>query len=248
MIRIPFRRNPTGDATKLLSLLEDAKAGDRLARDALLRQFQPFVLRVAKDACGRKIGESDEEFQMALLALNEAIDAYRSDRGSFVAFSETVMKRRLIDYFRARSKQREIPFAAFDEVDDEGDVYNSVENDTALMQHAVDEETRNRAEEIARYTVELQRFGIDMNELVDICPKHDDARRNAVHAARMVAKTEALRAMFLASGTLPLKQLEPLVDVSRKTLERQRRYIIAVAVLLLGDYEMLQSFVGEELR
>ncbi|KUO94888.1 hypothetical protein ATW55_10575 [Ferroacidibacillus organovorans] len=231
-----------------MSLLEDAKAGDRLARDALLRQFQPFVLRVAKDACGRKIGESDEEFQMALLALNEAIDAYRSDRGSFVAFSETVMKRRLIDYFRARSKQREIPFAAFDEVDDEGDVYNSVENDTALMQHAVDEETRNRAEEIARYTVELQRFGIDMNELVDICPKHDDARRNAVHAARMVAKTEALRAMFLASGTLPLKQLEPLVDVSRKTLERQRRYIIAVAVLLLGDYEMLQSFVGEELR
>ena len=36
---------------------------------------------------------------MALLAFNEAIDAYDQERGSFISFSQTVIQRRLVKEF-----------------------------------------------------------------------------------------------------------------------------------------------------
>ena len=244
MVKLPFRRrSQAAETDALTALLADAREGRAEAREQLLERYLPFVERVASGTCKRAVSRTDDEFQIALLAMNEAIDAYQPSRGSFISFAETVMRRRLIDSFRVNRRAREVPFTAFDEEDEEGSLQNAVEVGTALRVYAEGEEAAERAQEIVLYAEELQNYGLSFQNLAEICPKHADARAAAVAVARLIAGDPELREAFLRARALPLKRLQGRVRVSRKTLERQRGYIVAVTVLLLGDYELLHAFV-----
>lgn len=236
------RRQKPGD-DRLTALLAAAKSGDREARESLLRSYLPFVDRVAAGACGRAIGRSDDEFQIALVAMNEAIDAYDGGRGSFIAFAETVMRRRLIDSFRANARTRDLPMTAFEAEDDEGNAVNAVEIGAALAVHAAQEEAGMRALELAEYGAALAHFGLSFERLAKIAPKHADARASAIAIARLIATDPELRQRFTETGTLPQKELLARTRVSRKTLERQRAYMIAIVLLFIGDYPILRGFV-----
>ncbi|MCY0869467.1 MAG: sigma-70 family RNA polymerase sigma factor, partial [Firmicutes bacterium] len=122
MARLSLHRRQKPGDDRLTALLTSAKSGNRDAREALLESYLPFVDRVAAGVCGRAIGRTDDEFQIALVAMNEAIDAYDGGRGSFIAFAETVMRRRLIDSFRSNARARDVPMTAYDDEDDEGNV------------------------------------------------------------------------------------------------------------------------------
>ena len=248
MVRLPFvRKRPYEQAPSesLDALLADAKNGNKEARDTLLRSYQPFVDRVVAHVCGRAVSRTEDEFQIALLAMNDAIDRYEDDRGSFIGFAEMVMRRRLIDHFRVNERQKERPFSAFEIEDEEGNVQNTVEVDASVALYRMNEQTSARAEEIERYKAELALYGVSFKSLAENSPKHHDARSSAIAVARILVEDEILRKLFLKSRSLPLKQLQGKVTVSRKTLERQRNYIVSVAVLMLGDYELLQGFIRE---
>jgi RNA polymerase sigma factor len=62
-------------------------------------------------------------------------------------------------------------------------------------------------------------------------------------AAKLLIEKEELREILLTKKRLPIKQLEELVDVSRKTLERNRKYIIAMALIFTSDYVYLKDYI-----
>ncbi len=248
VVRLPFvRKRPLDKAPSdaLDVLLADAKKGNKEARETLLRSYQPFVDRVVAQVCGRAISHTEDEFQIAFVAMNDAIDRYEDERGSFIGFAETVMRRRLIDHFRVNERQKERPFSAFEVEDEEGNLQNTVDVDASMAIYEADELVKARAEEIERYKEELSLYGVSFDSLMTLSPKHQDARMSAIAVARTLAKDPLLSQTFVSSHVLPMKQLQNRVMVSRKTLERQRHYIVAVTVLLLGDYELLQGFVRE---
>jgi len=227
-------------------LLRRARNGDRQAREDLLRQFTPLVLRTGSQIAGRylKVGQ-DEEVSVGLMALNEAIDRYDLSRGtSFVAFAEVVIRRRLIDHFRRQKGQVEIPLSELETEDAEGNPFQAAEYQTAVDRYARDEEAAERKLEIQRYARRLADFGIRFQDLVAVCPKHQGARQRAQEIARLVAETPELARHLLAKRELPLKQLEEQVGVSRRTLERQRKYIIAVALIMLEDFDHLRAYIA----
>ncbi|GFN31097.1 sigma factor [Paenibacillus xylaniclasticus] len=78
------------------------RAGDEQARSEFIARYEPYLLKVTSGFCKRYINpEQDDEYSIALLAFNEAIDSFSSDAGrSFLGFAETVIRRRLIDYVR----------------------------------------------------------------------------------------------------------------------------------------------------
>jgi RNA polymerase sigma factor len=49
--------------------------------------------------------------------------------------------------------------------------------------------------------------------------------------------------MLFSNKRLPIKQLEKMVDVSRKTIERNRKYIIAIALILASDYVYMKDYI-----
>jgi RNA polymerase sigma factor len=243
---LPFRRKKSEETSDLNRLLIEARNGDEIARNQLLKDYIPFVAKSASQATGRYISrEQDDEFSVALSAFNEAIERYDMDRGSsFLGFADTVIKRRLIDYFRSKqAKQRDLPFSQFEVEDDEENVINYVEVQKSVEEHQKQLEGDARREEIMRFTQMLGEFDISMEELVDLSPKHQDARENAMEVAKVIAAHQELRDYMISKKSLPLKQLMNHVSVSRKTIERQRKYIIAVALILIGDFQMLQDYI-----
>lgn len=228
------------------TLLEKAQNGDEEARELLIRKYTPFILKVLSQKSGRflRLGE-DDEVSIGLLAFNEAISHYEQGKGSFFSFAETVIQRRLIDYYRKESRNNKvIPLSALENEDQEGQELSSLLTaKQAVAEFHAKSEARDRQEEIKAYAVVLQEFGISFTELVSISPKHDDARIRAMEAAYLVAESEDLRLHLLHKRELPLKVLTDLVDVSRKTLERQRKYIIAVALILIYDFSHLKGYI-----
>ncbi|MCR4442065.1 MAG: RNA polymerase sigma-I factor [Peptococcaceae bacterium] len=235
---------------QLRQAIDMVQQGQAQQREDLIRRYLPFVLKVASQVCRRFVHVGvDDEASVALMAFNEALDKYdRSQGGSFFAFAESVIKRRMIDYFRKRQReQREIPWSSFFE--EEGDRPGCIQQLDKLTW----EKTRNdifeqemselRRSEIMEYKKRLESFGITLQDLVKASPKHQDARVAAFQVARKIYENDGLRRHLQRTKSLPLKELEPTVGVSRKTMERQRKYIIALTVILMDEYYFLQEYL-----
>lgn len=236
-------------ASDVHRLVEQAQRGDDRARDALLRTYRPFVMKAAAAVSGRFVRAGwDDEASVAMLAFNEAISSYRHQRGSsFFSFAEMVIRRRLIDHFRQTAGRRqEIPMsglAADSEEAEAEDPLLQVEVQQAQRRFEDEMLSRERREEILRLSRDLGRFGIRFADLVQLSPRHRDARQRAVEVARTIAANPELRRQLIRKGNLPLKEMEPICRVSRKTLERQRKYIIALALILCGDFPHLREYL-----
>lgn len=244
---LQFRKREENEVDPLNARLEDIRQGNREERDQVIRDYLPFIARSASQATGRYIRQGqDDEFSIALSAFNEAMDRFDMTRGvHFLGFADTVIKRRLIDFFRSRStKQRDLPLTQFDVEDDEDNIINYVEVARSIDAYNATEQAKERQEEIQRYSELLKEFQITISELVEFSPKHADARASAITIAKMIVETPEFASFLLSKKTLPLKQLVELATVSRKTIERQRKYIIAVSLLLLGDFQILQDYIS----
>lgn len=224
-------------------LLARAKDGDADAREELIRRYTPFVLATVSRATGRYISLSDDEASIGLIAFNEAINSFKIDGGSnFLTLAETIVRRRLIDYNRRESRQNRRLYLQEMEHEMAAAIAEPVSPDS--MELIV--EIADRKREIEQYKKELSNYGITLKELVHASPQHRDARDRALGAARVVVDNPFFRQYLIERKALPLKALEKAVEASRKTLERHRKYIIAVAVMIMGDYEYLTDYIGQK--
>lgn len=227
-------------------LVLKARSGDERIRHDLLEQYKPFVKKVVSKACKRYISESMDEYSVGLLALNEAIDQFNIEQGGkFLSFASVVINRRIIDHIRKESRHNHILFS--DEEDEEGNIQeNYIERKTSLEKYEIEEERKKRVEEIKEYQKFLQEYGITFEVLSSECPKHIDARENAKIIAKTIAEDEGLRDTLIEKKRLPIKELEGQVSCSRKTIERNRKYIIAIALIYIGEFNALKSYITPE--
>lgn len=228
-------------------LLRQAQLGDTQSRELIIKKFHPYVVRIASSSCGRFLHNGvDEEISVALLALNEAIDGYSDAQGSsFTSFLQVVVKRRLIDYYRRnKSHLREIPFSEFiDQNGDEGSALDHIvqnEAEKVFIQH---QQSRDRKDEITHYIKLLAQFDISLSELMKCSPKHRTARQRAVLAAQMIAGDPRLVQYFLRHKELPLKEIENHLPFSRKTLERHRKYIVALLLVYIEELPHIREYL-----
>lgn len=234
---------------ELVTLVIQAQQGDKLCREQLIKDYRPFYLRVASGVAKKYLVLGrDDEASIAMLAFDEAINAYNPEVGaSFLSFAEIVIKRRLIDYFRRKSRRKdEIPMSSLESDEGETSVMQRIESNEALGIIQIQKETEERREEIFRLNQLLSEYGVLFGELVKISPKHRDARARALEVAKILASSPELMAFLTKRKALPLKELEKLVGVSRKTLERQRKYIITLTLILVGEFTYLQEYLKDK--
>jgi RNA polymerase sigma factor len=235
------------DRNQLTELVLAAQNGDSSARERVLQDYRPFFLRVASSSCRKYLVLGrDDEASIAMIAFNEAIDSYNSEGGaSFLSFAEIVIKRRMVDFFRRQSRRAdEIPLSSFESDEHEDGIIQKIESKEAHAVLQIQEEAEERREEIFRLDQLLSHYGIRFSELVKISPKHQDARDRALQVARVIVNEPELLAHLTNKKSLPLKELEHRVEVSRKTLERQRKYIITLTLILIGDFYHLQEYLN----
>lgn len=224
---------------ELARLVEKAKKDDE-TRNILIQDYTPFILKTASEFSKRYIDKRvDEEYSIGLIAFNEAIDNFESSRGvSFLTFARTIIRRRLIDHYRKDIRTRnQVYLAASDEE------MPGVEYSLSMERFRIGIEQQERMSEISEYAKDLLGFGITFGSLVKICPRKKDARERAVEAAKAIAFDPNLYGYLIEKKMLPLKEIEKKVPQSRKTLERHRNYIIAIVLILAGDYYYLQDYI-----
>lgn len=221
-----------------------AQEGDEEAREYLISKYQPFIAKCASEVCKRYIDpKQDDEFSIGLIAFNDAIDSYVTDKGAaFLSFAKLIIKRRIIDFIRQQKSH--VTLTSLDETHEEEEkMENSTEVRLSKEKFAEDMEAWYRREEIQEFQVHLQRFGLSFTEITDAAPKHVDARESAIRVASIIIGNKELRSKVLDKGRLPIKDLETHVDVSKKTLERNRKYIIALVIIMSGDYVYLKDYL-----
>ncbi len=227
-------------------LVARAQAGDGQCREQLIRDYRPFYLKVASTIARKYLVLGrDDEASIAMLAFDEAIVSYKSEAGaSFLSFAEIVIKRRMVDYFRRRSRRKdEIPISSLGTDDSEDAVFQRIESKEAFNELQVKNEAEECREEIFRLNQILSDYGIQFSDLVKMSPKHRDARERALEVAHVLTKDPKMVAFLTNRRALPLKELQERVGVSRKTLERQRKYIITLAIILVGEFHYLKEYL-----
>ena len=221
--------------------------------ERFIEAYQPFILRTASQCAGFSVTRSDDEFSIALLAFYEAVRQYDPAGGSFGAFAALVIRHRLADYYRAlRHFAPEIPLApqAFDGTVDQDEA-------DATLQMAVSQrlsrsdETSSAAWEIEAADEQLARYGFRIADLSACAPHTEKPRRDCARAIAVLLHDPALFGVLKRQQRLPVKQLAQASRVRQNVIERHRRYIIAAAVLMSGDYPRLCSYlqtVKQEMR
>lgn len=233
----------------LNELVLKAKNGDERVMNDLLIEFTPFMKKTASFVCKRSIDEHDDEFSIAMSGFHEAVLQFNpAEDSSLTTFSHLIIKRRLIDYFRKEATRNDVIHLLKDvnETSDL-DVQQYVFDRSSIVSYSKEQQAEERREEIIEYTKLLKNYGLSFQELAMSSPKHTDSRKTAIHIAQIIAETPEFYHYLIANKKLPVKELESTVEVSRKTIERQRKYIIAVVLLLNSHFVYIKEYIKGEL-
>lgn len=229
-------------------LAQKAKAGDQEVLNDLLFAFTPFMKKTASFVCKRPIDQHDEEFSVAMNGFHEAIMSFNpKETASLQTYAHLIIKRRIIDYIRKESARKEKVLLIHTLKEDASTEHQQLFDEQAIHTYTIEQQAEARREEIIRYTHLMGKFGLSFKELTQAAPKHADARRTAFQTAQIIAETEEFYDYLINNKRLPLKEIEEIVEVSRKTLERQRKYIIAVVLLLKSDFVYIKEYVKGEI-
>ena len=214
------------------------RSGETQVREVLIQDNWKYISATVSKMIG-KPAESTDEFSIALQAFNEAIDHYDEAKNSnFLPFANLVINRRVIDYIRKASKyNNEYPFTYFDTDDNE----DSIEK-IALNQPNVFTEKIEIEEEIMKFRSDLASFGITMEDLVKLSPKHKDTKIMCISIARKLAEDKTLSTKLSSEKRLPITEITNFFIVKRKTLETHRKYIIALFLILNSNMEVIKGY------
>ena len=230
--------------TATINQLALSAARNEHRREELIRSQEQTILRTASAACRRFVSRSDDEWSVALCAFSKAVDVYDEAKGDFLPFAQMLIKRELIDYFRAqKSVLREVSVAPHvleggrePEEDPSGAYLAVVKSSREASDHSLRDEIMSANEM-------LQDYGFRFFDLTECSPRQDKTRRECARAIRFMLTDSALLSSLEKSRKLPIKALAAASGVSRKTLDRYRKYIIMSVLILDGDYPQLTEYL-----
>lgn len=231
---------------QLLDALLRIKNGDRRAREKLVAEYRPFVFKTAISLCkhGLEWGR-DDELSIGLIAFNHAIDTFDPERRvPFLPYCRVVIANQIRDHFRKEARHgRNISLDA--------EPQEGMPAATADCQAAWDEYQNRtiedeRREELELFAKVLEEYDTSFDDLVEVSPKHRDSRAVLLNAARALSARRELMTHLTSKKQLPLKELELVSGVRRKTLERGRKFIITCALILSRSEEFvyLRSYIN----
>ena len=223
-------------------LVEEARR-DENKMNQLLKDYEFFILKCARNTVNRFVDRSDDEWSIALSGFHEAVMSYSSEKGRFLSYAELVIKRRIIDNIRKEARHSGLqyvdPMVLDGQMDEEPTIL-----DSAVLKVVSVREDHSLADEIDAVTGQLKDYGFSFMDLTTSSPHSKKTREFCRTAIRFLLQREDLLLEIDSKRQLPLAVLESELKLKRKGLESYRRYILAALVILRGDYPKLQEYLN----
>jgi len=212
-------------------------------REQLIAENEKTILSTAAVVCRKYITKNDDEWTVALLSFSKAIDRYTGSKGDFLPFAKKVIRNGLVDYYR-KNTGKEIaasPYVLQGTAQPQEDVYHVY---PVIVQKSMDRTGDDIREEITQISAELQQHDISFFALAQQSPRQKKTKAECARAIQTVTGHEDRCRELRRTGKLPIRQIEEESGVSRKTLDRYRKYLIMAILVLSGDYPYLSEYLS----
>ncbi|MCR5107590.1 MAG: hypothetical protein K6B28_05450 [Lachnospiraceae bacterium] len=218
-------------------------------REAFLGDEKNHILRLTAKIAGHTITESDDEWSIALIATSEALDGYDKNKGDFWSYAALVIKSRLTDMYRKNpgaSKEIIVSPDTFegntDEEDADLNIQLEVGDKVKAMSLGVNNDLRD---EIIEFSKELSEYDISLTELFEYSPKSYKTRESCKAVIGAIYLPPPIVELIKKGKKLPIKDILKRTDISKKIIDRHRKYLIAVALILDGEYPGIREYVKD---
>ena len=235
------------NAQQMIMRINQAKKDSKQA-DKFIQDYIPFIKAETSRFLKHTVTESDDEFSIAMFAFYEAMKSYSLLKGTFLKFASLQIQHRLIDYYRKEKRNQghislDAPvsndtedISVADTLEDKSNPYEEIEIREATKQ------------EIAHLSAQLQSFGVSFTDIAENAPQQKKTLAVCQQAVRYARNHPELLEEFLRTKKIPLAKLSAGAQVERKTLERHRRYLVAVLLICTNGYEIMRNHIVQVLK
>ena len=234
------------DEHELIQQVYAAKE-DMEAADRLIGAYMPFIkAETAKFLKRPPMEGHDDELSIAMIAFHEAVRGYSRSRGAFLKYAAMIMKSRLIDYRRKEQRHGNVISLDAPAGEDDAPLSDTIADETDHNEaYVVREATRAEIEELTR---QMREFGVSLSDVADNCPKQQrtlEACRKALWHAK---EHPELLDELLKTRRLPIARLSEGSGTERKTLERHRKYMVALLLIYTNGYEIIRGHLTQVMK
>ncbi len=220
---------------------------DSQKADDLIRAYIPFIRSEASKFLSHQCTEQDDENSIAMMAFYEAIMGYERHRGGFLNYATMLIKSRLLDYSRKEACHRgNLSLNQEMGTEDERTLADSLVDNNDVIEEAVTRQATR--EEILELSNIMKDFDVTFSDIADNCPKQERTLEKCAAAIRYGAKDKNLLSELLKTKKLPMNELVSGSGIVRKTLERHRKYILAMLLIQTNGYEIIRGHLQSILR
>ena len=213
---------------------------DTEAADALIQQYMGFIhSETAKSIQAAPADGHEDELSIAMFAFYEAILSYEKDKGAFLPYAARAIRNRLIDHYRTERRHGNLISLHAPAGEEDRELLDTLPD---AKNEIGEYELRTASQkEIQEFGAQLARFGLSFSDVADSCPRQE----RTLQACRRVMDYGRSRADLLEqmvkSGKLPIAELAKGTGVDKKTLERHRKYLVAILLAFTNGYEIIRG-------
>ena len=214
--------------------------------DDLIRDYIPFIRSEASKYISRLCTEQDDEYSIAMIAFHEAILGYERGRGAFLSYASMLIRSRIIDFQRKEARHQGHISLYAQSGDDDRTILDEVADERDRFEESANlEATKQEIEELSDVMAD---FGVSFSDVADNSPKQERTLEACASAIRYAAENKYLLDELLRTKKLPLAQLVLGCGAERKTLERHRKYILAMLLIQTNGYEIIRGHLRHVLK
>ena len=208
-----------------------------------LTEEQQHIIRLTSKITHSSVTTSDDEWAIALYAAAKAIETYDISKGDFWSYAAVVIRNRLNDHYRKKTGNELLVspemFAGGAEPESpEAALQKEVVSKTSVH------EDNTLKHEIEAITDELAKYDISFFDLAACSPKAGKTREACQSIIKAILEPPPLTEEIKKKGVLPIKALSLRCSFSTKLTDRYRKYIMAAAMILDGDYPGISSYLN----
>lgn len=209
----------------------------------LIEEYKPFIASTLQKRTGKYLEYGyDDELTIGMMAFKEAIESYDKRKGKFLNFAKQVITFRGIDYYRKNEKLKDKVYLQRTYYIENEDISSVILN-RSMEEYQHKNENEMRKLEILEYKKELKKWGIEFLELVQASPKQQKLKKTYKDIAQFIVQDQEILNKLISIKRLPLKEIEKSMLIHRKKLERGRIYIIALVIVVIGDYRLIREYI-----
>ncbi len=214
--------------------------------DDLIRDYIPFIRSEASKCTCKFCTEQDDEFSIAMIAFHEAILGYERGRGAFLPYASMLIRSRIIDYQRKEARHQG-ELSLYEERGENGQtIMDEMADERDRFEESADLEATQQ--EIAELSAVMAGFGVSFSDVAENAPKQERTLQACAAAIRYAGENKALLDGLLKTKKLPMAQLVRGSGAERKTLERHRKYILAMLLIQTNGYEIIRGHLRRILK